>query len=740
MDRLDLRKLSDLDFEDLCKDMFEHLLGVPLEIFSSGPDGGVDLRYLGTNQNIVIQCKHWMKSGRAKLIRHLFDSELPKVDRIRPVPTRYIIASTVEMTPAAKDKILDGFHPYIQSTGDIYGIAEITSFLQNNPKVVRKHMRLWLNDATILEAIVSKNIIQRSLHLADDIKETLRTYVPSANLHKAMDLIEQRHSVLLSGPPGVGKTTLAHVVCAHYAERGFELVEVSENIEDVYRVWHDGDPQIFVYDDFLGQTSLDDKLHKNEDGRLLSLIRRIAKDHTKRFVCTTREYVLQQARQRYERLDRGDLDTLTFTVDLDLLDRDEKAQILYNHVYWSEWPTSEKREFSSPDVYRRIIRHRSFNPRALADLLSVPFDVERGSPGDQVVAALDDPMGLWRHIFDHQLKESDRDVLCVLFTLGGKSPLSILADAYIAYSNRGISQFKASLRVLDGTLIRLVDGRDEESVEFTNPSVNDFMLIKFSEERDLITRIFNASFSFDQVALLWSYHDAPLDSALPARLDLSHFRVEIEKAVVATLEIESSGKRPEAGRVAVCLSIAGSMHVPKIESWALKQLKRPGFVYRSAPSDVIALIRATCDSANPRIDRIFGDVRIEGLTSLFNRDRGDRGLFVAATYALDIAEFVEDEIREDLCLQADELFDDVLERYLRNPDDVDADLVHCGLQYILQRGDIWEARWPEAGVMMEDWMPEQMSYAEGSDEESDIDPEYVDGDAYLTMSALLSLE
>lgn len=293
MDLLDLQKLSDLDFEGLCKDMLERLLGVRLEIFSSGPDGGIDLRYFAPNQTIIIQCKHWIKSGRAKLIAHLFDSELPKLDRMQPTPIRYILATSVEMTPAAKAKILDGFRPYIQSTGDIYGIAEITSFLQTNPEVVRKNMRLWLNDASILEAMISKNVIQRSLHLAGDIKETLRTYVPSVNLRKAMSLVEKNHVVLVSGPPGVGKTTLAHVICAHYADRGFEVVEVSENVEDVYRVWHDGEPQIFIYDDFLGQTSLDDKLHKNEDSRLLSLIRRIRKDPTKRFVCTTREYVLQ---------------------------------------------------------------------------------------------------------------------------------------------------------------------------------------------------------------------------------------------------------------------------------------------------------------------------------------------------------------------------------------------------------------------------------------------------------------
>ncbi|WP_329623714.1 restriction endonuclease [Streptomyces sp. NBC_01255] len=740
MDLLDLQKLSDLDFESLCKDMFEHILGVRLEIFASGPDGGIDLRYLGPNQNIVIQCKHWMKSGRPKLIRHLLDSELAKLDRIKPTPMRYILATSVEMTPSAKEKILDGFRPYILETGDIFGISEITAFLQSNPEIIRKHMRLWLNDATILEAMLSKNVITRSLHFADEIKETLRTYVPSPDMRKALDLAEVNHVVLISGPPGVGKTTLAQVICARYADRGFELVEVSENVEDIYRMWRDKEPQVFVYDDFLGQTSLDDKLQKNEDSRLLSLIHRIRKDPTKRLVCTTREYILQQARQKYERMDRGDLDRLKFTVSLDYLGREEKAQILYNHVYWSEWPVSAKSDFAWPDAYRPIIRHKSFNPRAISNLLSLPFEPDLGEPGHQVIAALNNPMGLWRHVFDHQLKESDREVLYLLFSLGGKVSLSTLGEAYLEFSSRSLLQFKASLRVLDGTLIRLIGDQGNERIEFENPSINDFILMKFCEEYDLVKKVLDEPYSFRQVELLWSYHDAPEDSELPARLNLARFQAEIENAALATLESDGATASTKAGRVAVCLAIASEMHVPELEGVVVRSLSRSGFVYRAATADVISLIRLTSRSANRRIAALHHSVRLEGLTSLFNRDRGDYGIFVAASHAMDLADFVDEEIRVDLCLQADQMLEELLVRYFDDPDGVDEDLISHGAQYVMRYGGSWEDKWPGITVLLEDWMPEDADDSEEFEEEYDMDPEYVDGEAYLIMNSLRFLE
>ncbi|WP_373869920.1 AAA family ATPase [Acrocarpospora macrocephala] len=34
----------------------------------------------------------------------------------------------------------------------------------------------------------------------------------------------------MSGAPGVGKTTLAKIVAAHYAALEYELVEISENV------------------------------------------------------------------------------------------------------------------------------------------------------------------------------------------------------------------------------------------------------------------------------------------------------------------------------------------------------------------------------------------------------------------------------------------------------------------------------------------------------------------------------
>ena len=46
MDTFDLGRLTDHDFELVCRDLLGALLGVAFEVFPRGRDGGIDLRHL----------------------------------------------------------------------------------------------------------------------------------------------------------------------------------------------------------------------------------------------------------------------------------------------------------------------------------------------------------------------------------------------------------------------------------------------------------------------------------------------------------------------------------------------------------------------------------------------------------------------------------------------------------------------------------------------------------------------
>src|SRR5690349_10250379 len=125
MDAYDIGRLTDYDFELICKDIFEAELRIRLEIFAAGKDQGVDLRHMSTSSDpgIVIQCKKWERSKRAKLISHMKTEEKPKILKQRP--DRYILATSVDLTKQSKDTIAKDLSPFVKTPGDIYGLKEI---------------------------------------------------------------------------------------------------------------------------------------------------------------------------------------------------------------------------------------------------------------------------------------------------------------------------------------------------------------------------------------------------------------------------------------------------------------------------------------------------------------------------------------------------------------------------------------------------------------------------------------
>ena len=59
--KYNLTVINDDDFEKLAKDLLERELKISLQIFKTGRDGGVDLRYaINVENEIIVQAKHFI--------------------------------------------------------------------------------------------------------------------------------------------------------------------------------------------------------------------------------------------------------------------------------------------------------------------------------------------------------------------------------------------------------------------------------------------------------------------------------------------------------------------------------------------------------------------------------------------------------------------------------------------------------------------------------------------------------
>ena len=90
-----LRNLSSYDFELLTRDLLQAHLGVTLESFAQGRDGGIDLRAIATpDASVIVQCKHYANSTYAALRKSLTD-EVPKLNQIAAQgPIRFVVATS----------------------------------------------------------------------------------------------------------------------------------------------------------------------------------------------------------------------------------------------------------------------------------------------------------------------------------------------------------------------------------------------------------------------------------------------------------------------------------------------------------------------------------------------------------------------------------------------------------------------------------------------------------------------
>ncbi|MET8768736.1 restriction endonuclease [Streptomyces sp. NPDC004658] len=651
MDSFDLARLTDFDFEAVCKDIFEAEYGLRLELFSPGADAGVDLRYFHAGKSeLIVQCKHWVRSSRAKLIEYVRNVELAKVQRLKP--DRYVLATSVELTKDSKDKLYDLLAPYVKTPSDILGVDEINALLRKHEHIVRRHLRLWLTSTAVLSSLLSKSIVTRSQQLADALDSTLRTYAPNESYGRALDLLDSRHSCVIAGIPGIGKTTLAQVICAVYVSEGFELVEVSADLEEANTLWDDNIAQIFYYDDFLGQSSLAEKLGKNEDSRLLSFMERVEKARNKRFILTTREYILAQARQRYEKLDRHRFELQTCVVDMEDYTYRARGSILYNHVYASDLSGEVKARFANPRVYRPIIQHPNFNPRVVAVTISEAalFPSVAEDLGNRIVMNLNNPRSVWSHIVNNQLEESDVYLLGLIYSFIGGVYLGDMQDLW-ASLNRNARDLRKAISTLEGTMLGTYLKSDRIFLAFHNPSVRDFMREYLLEDQASLLGLIKCFSHFEQVETL---------------LVMVNEREEVRKFCVRNLNdlecvavkafnspgLRNDGVNPSfdlAHRARVYLALGETLNSEPIQTCAYGVLVEGDAILNAYDSqDIIDIIHFLQESKRESLRGIVADV-VEFAVEWATADLSSWELIEAARSFLEsLSDFVPDSDMQNL--------------------------------------------------------------------------------------------
>lgn len=249
-----LDKLNDKEFEELSRDILQKEMAIRFEAFRRGKDKGIDLRY-STDEDtnaIIVQVKQYQGSGIKKLLSVLRKEELPKVKRL--LPKRYILVTSVPLNPAEKEMIKTIFTGFIHNTSDVFGEDDIYNSISRYPELLKSHPKLYLTSLNVLNEILNAHIRSRSNDKIKEIHSKIHLFVPNEKYHDAIRIINEEHFLIITGEPGIGKTSLADFITFQHLADGFNFTYILSDLTDAEKLIAGDEKILFTLMIFLVQT------------------------------------------------------------------------------------------------------------------------------------------------------------------------------------------------------------------------------------------------------------------------------------------------------------------------------------------------------------------------------------------------------------------------------------------------------------------------------------------------------
>jgi hypothetical protein len=545
--------LSPTDFERLVRDLLQVEWSERLETFPAGPDGGVDIRLAKDGTRINIQCKH-SPYGTWSTIRGSLEREAQAHadDDLR----EFWLVTSARLTAHAKAETSRIFSRQGLVPEHILGQDDLDNLLNLHPEVEQRHYRLYASSVPVLQAVLHGDLFTRQAQFVARISDRIPTLARIDLVAHALESLVTRGHCIVTGPPGIGKTTLAEMVVSDCMSKGYEPYDIID-LHEVDTVWREETRQMFFCDDFLGQLSVDGHLERGSDFLLHKLLERLP-DGSHLLVLTTRSHILLDTIRAYRTLADSRLEESVLQISFDSVSELDRARILSIQMRVAGLDRSAFESLRRSEGHHRAIHHPNYNPRLAQQIIESTAAARYASEefADRLLTGFDDPSQLWSYVFWREINAVDRLILFALAAFPDacceseqlfqavKALNEQLGAGYLPYR-----EMRESLGSLDGTLINAERTNIDTRIRFSNPGVRDFVLSEIASDRDLFGALLPHLIQDGDIAEILSWvslepHRRPTHFRELDEQRIEGFRMIVVSAVAQAVQADCSTPQP----------------------------------------------------------------------------------------------------------------------------------------------------------------------------------------------------
>lgn len=542
------------EFEKLCRDVVDIRDSlIKFTTYRRGRDGGIDFKSTNIQAKIIGQCKLYNPSNYNSFFANL-KNEVKKCKRQKP--SRYILCTNIKLSPSQAQEIYDLFEGYIINEEDIVDGEKLNKYLGNKEyqHLLKVYSKLLVPNLQLVEQaldeIINRKYYNKTASFLREIQKEHKLHHNTQMLKHCIDVLERNKIIILTGNPGVGKTTTAKMIVNYFINQKVKNVLFLSDtdfieIEGLYQ-----DNQIIVVDDFWGQNFSPE--HK--DGSRLRNFNRIINDfkesENRYLVLTSREYIIQEVLSHAEHETQKILDTDKFIVNLDGFSHDDKARIFLNHLLYYDFEKAFFNKLEYSDTLENIIEHSNYSPRHIEYFIRYLYH----SNGDinnfysLFIKYLNNPTDYWNENFK-RLNGTSKLILLILLISSDPMEQSDLEKTFNATQekarislNENIEPlaFNKELRILED--FYLVSEKEEYSnrkfIRFQSPGIKDFLLeyLKTDGKAWIKPLLENALF-FNQLNFIFDTNDGKIDDSI-SNIPLFGKKIVLSKELQKKLKLK----------------------------------------------------------------------------------------------------------------------------------------------------------------------------------------------------------